>query len=209
MNRALYDFLPVKILYALNDLLFSYLAIFASSLVVMMTVSYMALAQIWVTKLSENIKSGLSLHTGIRVLKEQLILNKIANSVFSGHIMPTYLVGGGFVFAQIIIALVKTYKSQSVAILANLAIAIILMVWMGKYVIDMGGQLWSASLEIKRNLILKGCKSLPSLESRRVMACMEVRIYMRNDFYFKSTTYYSYLDFVLSYVISYILATAS
>lgn len=208
MPSTLYDFFLVKILYALNDLWFSYLGIFCS-MYVMLTVSYLALAQIWITLVYENVKSGLTFHLGIRIFKEQLVFNKIANSVISGRLIPTFLLGGGLVLGQLVIALLKTYKKQPVTILANFIIVTILMIWACQYVIDIGGKLWESSVQIKKYLILRGCKILPSLESRRVLACTEVRIYMRDDFYFKSTTYYSYLELILNYVITFILATAS
>lgn len=211
ISNSVYNSLPVKILYALTDLLFSYFGIICSLYAILATASYLGLAHIWTVKLNECIKYGLSFNVGIKVYKEQLVLNKIANSVLANKLIPTFMLGGGFVLGQIVVTLIKSYHSQSVTILTNFVVGLFLLVWAFQFVIDVGGQCWEVSVKIKRNFFVvmnKVEKFRFKMESKTVNACLEVRIYMRSDFYFKSTTYFAYLETVLSNAITVVLATS-
>lgn len=175
--------------------------------VAMITLSYLGLANIWIQLLCENVKLGLSPHVSLQVYKEQLILNKLANSILSCKLIPTFLICGGFVLAHVIITLIKTFNEQTSVVRANFIIVMILLLLAFQYIIDVGGKLWKNSLEFKRQLAEKTAGKGFSQERRIMKACIEARIYMRDDFYFKSATYFSYLEWILNYVMTFILAT--
>lgn len=209
LPKSLYNSLPTKVIYALNDLLFSYFGLLCTMFTIMAAVSYLGLAYIWLKTINENIKFGMPVKIAIQLYREQLVLNKIANAVLADSLVPTFLLGGGFVLGQILVALIKSYREQPLSVLANLVVALILIVWAVWFVIDVGGKCWETSVRIKQNLILYGpqSKKTSTIMWKTINAQLEVRIYMRSDFYFKSTTYFAFLETILTNSITVILAT--
>lgn len=205
LARSLYDWLPVKLLYIFNDLLFSYFAIYVAIYIGMTAVSYMVLAKIWMKMLIQNINGNISFTLAIGMFKEQLVFNKLANSVLAEHILPAILVGGAFVFGSLLVALIAGSRTLPVSISLNFALASVIIICSQRFIIFVGAQLCELSGLLKRNLLTRGGRIPSRYELKILKSCSQVRIYMGTHFYFGSSTYVSYLEVIKENTISFIL----
>lgn len=178
--------------------------------VIEIAISYLALSRIWSAILFENVQSRISFQTARKMYIEQVIISRIANSLLSPRFIPAGLIAGGLTLGGIVAALVKTYRRQPPAMLANFTVAVVLFLGMFHYLIEVGGRLWAQSLGTKRHLYIYGsCKAMNrearDLHVRQVRALSECRVYYKDDFYFTPNTYLTYLKTILDWDITLIL----
>ncbi|CAL8120964.1 unnamed protein product [Orchesella dallaii] len=205
VNRTLYDSPIFITLFAITDLIYSYIVVFPAILIVLLILSYVAFAQIWIKWLRDNIDKWKSPPWKyIRLYKEQQVINHLANAVFSDKMVPYMLFAGITVFVVGFSTVVRPQESSSIVVILNAALSVSILFCAYQFLLESGGRIVHFSADIKA---IGSIKFKCAVDRLGIKGCREIRMYIGSTMYFKSTSFASFAQTVLDRLVDFLLVT--
>lgn len=213
LSRSLYNSPLIIVLYAINDLLYSYMGFFVtvlliSTLLIYITVTNFSLQLLWKT-VSRHYIPIYRLNLQYRQLQ---IFNRIGNFGFANIVMPTLVAGGMCLLVFVTTCLVRRAHILQTVIICNFLICLFFMVSGFHALIDAGGRVWKTSNKIKFHLRYRkvNCDStyrILKFDKTCVMSWQEIRFYMGSILYFHTATFFLFCKLTLECCVNLLLMT--
>lgn len=224
----IYDSLPVLILYAINDLLYSYMCFFVSVFVISIVQFYISVENIFLQRLKQKVTFFLLRrshchHFHIRQqfmeYRQLQILERVGNAGFSHTLVPAMLVIAMNCLILIITCLVRSNAVLNPVLKFNFVICTGFIIVGLQIVVDGGARINQTSKEILFLLLNRSAlttllrKAVPLTRYQRkvdkmaVNSLQDLRIYFGNVLYFQEGTFINYAKLILDQTINLLLMT--
>ncbi len=215
LPRHLYENPLIIILYALNDLLYSYMAFTVAVLLVATLLTYITFTNFSLQQIAKKVrcyKNGIVFP--VRILNLQYrqlqILSRLGNSGFASILMPVLIVGGLILVDFLATIMIRRAHILNPVIMLNFIFCMLLITSGFHSLVDAGGRVWKTSKDIKFQLLHRrnGRGKICKIDKAAVTAWQELRFYMGSFIYFHTATFFLVSKLALECCINLLLLTS-
>lgn len=216
LHPEVYDSVAVTVLYGLNDIIYSFSAIFSAVLAIGIPVIFINITVVFLLRLRQIVQSlpqgkkGTALVAFVPIKKiymmyrEIQIFSTIGVKGFGSVAIPLLIFFSTIVTVLMVTCLIQSFRILHPIILFNFLVGSCFMLAGFHLLIEAGGKVLDISRDIKFSVLHRFRFLARKSDRYSLQACQEIRIYVASFLYFHSATFILYCKFALELIINFL-----